>query len=187
VKCWFFVVAVLATGCGSATLTAEGELAAATFLVEAPAAGVVVVGNDRFADTGDENRLDVLVPGGDATVVSLYPSTPVPEPFAFVRDPLRAGGVDSMLGSAETVVAVVFPLIDRTPGGRALVGSLVALDGGGEVIDTDWDDASDEAVASLVRWGREQGLAPLETLHLAVRGLGGDDSGRAQEAAAFLR
>ncbi|HSJ28979.1 MAG TPA: hypothetical protein VLB67_12290 [Acidimicrobiia bacterium] len=183
---WVVGVALVATGCGASGASAEGEMAAATFLVEASAGGVVVAGNDRFANTGDENRLDVIVPGEGATVLAIHPSTPVPEPFAFVRDPLRAGGVETVLASADTIVAVVLPLIDRTPGGRVLVGSLIALDGRGEVVGTDYDDVSDQAIAALVRWGSEQGLTPLESLHLAVRGLGGDDDERAQEAAAFL-
>ncbi|MEX0756979.1 MAG: hypothetical protein WD532_06680 [Acidimicrobiia bacterium] len=52
---------------------------------------------------------------------------------------------------------------------------------------TDWGDDSDAAVAALVAWGAEQGMSALQTIELAARGLGGDDSTDAQTAADFLR
>lgn len=181
------LVALALGACGGG-LAAEGEIAAATFLVDVDAADLEVVGRDRLAaGSGDEDRLDVLRPTPDAEIRSLYRSTPMPNPFEFVRDPLSAGGVDVFLESADRIVAVVYPLIDSTPGGRVLAATLVALDSEGEVVATDWDDDSDAAVAALVDWGAAQGFDVLETLELAFRGLGGDESVPAQTAADFFR
>lgn len=179
--------ALVLAACGGG-LAAEGEIAAATFLVDVPVEGLEVVGRDRLAaGAGDEDRLDVLRPSTDAEIRSLYQSAPVPEPFEFVRDPLAAGGIDVFLQSADRIIAVVYPLIDPTPGGRVLAASLVALDTEGRVVGADWDEDSTAAVAALVDWGAPQGFDALETLELAFRGLGGDESVPAQTAADFLR
>ena len=180
------VVSLLAA-CGSGGGAAEAELAASTFLVEFATADLEVVGRDRLADTGEENRLDVLRPGGTMEIVPIHSGTPIPDPFEFVRDPLSSGGIDSVLSETESVIAVLFPLIDPTPGGRVLTGSLIGFGSGGNLVYTDWDDGSFEAVSELLAWGAEQGLEPLETLELAVRGLGGSTIADATTAANFLR
>lgn len=181
------VAALALAACGGGDLAAEGGIAAATFLVEGAATDFEVVGVDRAAGRGDENRLDVVRPTVTARRIDLYPSAPVPEPFEFVRDPLAAGGIDRMLVSAERVVAVVHPLIDRTPNGRVLTGSLVAIGADGTVVGTDWDDGSDAAVRELVAWGRENGWDPLTTLELAAAGLRDPTAaGDARTAADFL-
>ncbi|MEX2279022.1 MAG: hypothetical protein WEA76_02930 [Acidimicrobiia bacterium] len=181
------VLAVAVAACGGGSGAAEAAIAASTFLVAVDADGLEVAGRDRLAGGGDEARLDVLAPDATAEIVSLYPSAPVPEPFEFVRDPLSSGGIGTFLASADRVVAVVFPLIDVTPDGRVLSGSLIALGGDGTVVGTDWGDDSDAAVAALVAWGSNQGMSALQTIELAARGLGGDDSSAAQTAADFLR
>ncbi|HVR33275.1 MAG TPA: hypothetical protein VMS74_11295 [Acidimicrobiia bacterium] len=173
--------------CGGGGIAAEAGIAAATFLVDVPADELEIGGRDRPAGTGDEDRLDVLLPGLSAEIVAIYPSTPRPEPFEFVRDPLSAGGVERLLDGADRVVAVVYPLVDRTPGGRVLTGSLIVVSAEGAVIATDWDDASDQAIRNLVEWGRGVDLTALQTIELAVRGLAGSDSSDAQTAADFLR
>jgi len=180
-------VGLVLGACGGGGIAAEAEIAAATFLVDVPADELEVGGRDRPAGTGDEDRLDVLLTGPSAEIVALYPSTPRPEPFEFVRDPLSAGGVERILDGAARVVAVVYPLIDRTPGGRVLTGNLIAVSAEGAVIATDWDDASDQAIRSLVEWGRGEGLTALQTIELAVRGLVGSEAPDARTAADFLR
>lgn len=183
----FVILAVAVAACGGGSGAAEGAIAASTFLVSVDADGLEVAGRDRLAGGGDEARLDVLAPDATAEIVSLYPSTPVPEPFEFVRDPLSSGGIETLLASADTVVAVIYPLIDRTPDGRVLTGSLIAVGADGTVVGTDWGDDSDAAVAALVAWGSEQGMSAFQSIELAARGLGGDDSSDSQTAADFLR
>lgn len=180
------VVSVLAA-CSSGSGAAEAELGASTFLVEVAAADLEVVGRDRLANTGEENRLDVLRPGGSMEIVTIHSGTPVPDPFEFVRDPLSSGGIDPVLAGSERLIAVLFPLIDTTPGGRVLTGSLIGFGPGGNLAHTDWDDGSFEAVSELLAWGAEQGFEPLGTLELAVRGLGGSTDPNAATAADFLR
>jgi hypothetical protein len=182
------VVAAVAA-CGGGTNAAGSEMAAATFLVEFVADDLVLAGRDRLAGTGEENRLDVLRPAGEIEIVPIHAGTPVPDPFEFVRDPLAPGGIDSVLDSSERIVAVVYPLIDRTPGGRVLAASLIGIGAGGNLAHTDWDEESTQRVADLLAWGADRGLDPLPTLELAVRGLsGGDDAPEgADEAAGFLR
>ncbi|MFP5331648.1 MAG: hypothetical protein ACLGHX_04710 [Acidimicrobiia bacterium] len=176
----------LVSGCGSATLQAEAELAAATFLVEVSASDVAVVDRDRQAGTGEENRLDVVRPGGTMEIITIHSGTPVPDPFEFVRDPLGRGSLEPVLADSERVIVVIFPLIEPTPGGRVLSGSLIGFGPGGNLVHTDWDDESFEAVNALLAWGAEQGRGPLATLELAVRGLGGSSDPAATTAADFL-
>lgn len=180
------VVLLVACG-GSSGGAAEPELAAATFLVEVDSESMTVTGRDRLAGTGDENRLDVLRPDGEMRIVTIHSGTPVPEPFEFVRDPLGPGPVQPLLDSTDRVVAVVYPLIDRTPGGRVLAASLIGLGAGGNLVHSDWDEASFEALSALFAWGGDQGLDPLAALEQAVRGLGGSSDPTATTAAAFLR
>ena len=181
------VAASLVVACGSSGEAAEAELAAATFLVEVASDDLEVVDRDRLANTGEENRLDVLRPGGAMEIVTIHSGTPVPEPFEFVRDPLSSGGIDPVLAESERLIAVIFPLIDPTPGGRVLTGSLIGFGPGGNLVHTDWDDGSFEAVGELLAWGADQGLGPLQTLELAARGLGGSTDPDATTAATFLR
>ena len=178
-------VLVLATACGGPG-AAQGELSAATFLVEFGANEVEVVGRDRLVNSGTEDRIDVLRPGGDMTIVPIHPNTPLPEPFEFVRDPLSAGPVDPLLDDAERLIAVINPLVDRTPGGRVLAGSLITFSPGGNLVHSDWDDDDRTRLADLLAWGAEEGLDPLATIELAVRGLGGEDGSRAQTAASYF-
>lgn len=183
------LMAVIVTACGG-TSAVEGELAAATFLVEAQSADVEVVGNDRIAAAGGtEERLEVVRPSRSMTIVSIHSGTPVPEPFEFVRDPLATGGVTPVLEGSERVIAVLHPLVDPTPGGRVLAGSLIAFGPGGNLVHTDWDDEEASRVSDLLAWGADRGLDPLESLELAVRGLGavGEIPAEANEAADFFR
>lgn len=178
-------VLVLVAACAGPG-AAQGELSATTFLVDFGANEVEVVGRDRLENSGTEDRLDVLRPGGGMTIVPIHPTTPVPEPFEFVRDPLSAGPVEPLLDDAERVIAVINPLVDRTPGGRVLAGSIVTFGPGGNLLHVDWDDDDRTRLADLLAWGTEKGLDPLATIELAVRGLGGDDGSEAQVAASYF-
>lgn len=183
-----WLVLLLLVACGRGGTGVEAEVAATTFLVTMPADQLEVVGRDRLAvGAGDEDRLEVIRAPAGADLISIYPATPVPEPFEFVRNPLAAGAVETVLASADRVVAVLYPLIDSTPGGRVLAGSLVALGPDGRVVGTDWNDAGTAAIAALVDWGNDRNMDAAAALQLAVAGLGGDDSPAAAEAADFLR
>jgi hypothetical protein len=166
---------------------AEGELSAATFLVGVAADDIEVVGADRLVNSGTEDRIDVLRPGGDMTIVPIHSNTPVPEPFEFVRDPLSAGPVVPLLDDAEQVIAVIYPLVDRTPGGRVLAGSIITFGPGGTLLHADWGEDDRTRLVDLIAWGAERGLDPLAAVEFAVRGLGGDDGSEAQTAASFFR
>lgn len=181
------MVASVLVACGSSGGAAEAELAASTFLVEVASADLAVVDRDRLAGTGEENRLDVLRPGGSMEIVTIHSGTPVPEPFEFVRDPLSSGGIDPVLAESERLIVVIVPLIDSTPGGRVLSGSLIGFGPGGNLVHTDWDDGSYEGVSNLLAWGADQGIDPLGALELAVLGLGGSTDPNATTAATFLR
>lgn len=175
----------LVVACGGSG-AAQGELSAATFLVDVAADEVEIIGRDRLVNSGTEDRLDVLRPGGAMTIVPIHPNTPVPEPFEFVRDPVSAGPVDPLLDDAERVIAVINPLVDRTPGGRVLAGSIMTFGPGGNLLHVDWDDDDRTRLADLLAWGGERGLDPLATLELAIRGLGGSDGSEAQTAASYF-
>jgi hypothetical protein len=182
------LVALVVGACGGGSSGVEIEVAAATFIVSAPADQVEIVGRDRLAvGAGDEDRLDVLRLPESAEIIVVYPSSSVPEPFEFLRNPLLAGGVIPVLESADQIVAVVYPLLDMTPGGRFLSGVLIAIGPDGTVVGTDWDNNGDAAVAELVAWGAERGIDAPGALRLAVAGLTGDDSPDARTAADFLR
>lgn len=177
------------SACGGAPAV-QGEMAAATFLVEVATADLEVVGRDRLATAGgSEDRLEVLRPSAAMTIVPIHSSTPVPDPFEFVRDPLSTGAAGPVLEGSERVIIVLHPLIDATPGGRVLAGSLIGFGSGGNVVQTDWDADGDQRIADLLAWGADRGLQPLQTLELAVRGLGqtGGLPAGADEAGDFLR
>lgn len=150
-----------------------GDLAAATFVVSFPSTGAEVVAHDRIANTTEtENRLDVIRPSGDPLVISpVYASTPQPDPFEFIRNPLTKGSLAAFLEGTTTVVAVVYPLVDPTPNGRVLAASLIGLDASGQVVLTDWDAEGDRRITALMAWGAEQGLSPVDTIQKAIAGL----------------
>ncbi len=182
------LVALVVGACGGGSSGVELEVAAATFIASAPADQVEVVARDRLAvGAGDEDRLDVLRMPASADLIVVYPSSSVPEPFEFLRNPLLSGGVTPVLESADQIVAVVYPLLDVSPGGRSLSGVLIAIGPDGAVVGTDWDNKGDAAVADLVAWGAERGIDAPGALRLAVAGLTGDDSPDARTAADFLR
>lgn len=179
-------LALVAACGGGGTSEVEAELAAATFVVEFPASSAVSIGKDRAATASEiENRLDVIQPGADAVIESIYDTDP-PAPFEFVRDPLDTGSLVAFVEGADRVVAVLYPLINPTPNGRVLSGRLVAVDPDGSVLRTDFDDDGDAAVADLVDWGRELGIEPGRALALAVDGINGRGDARADEAASVL-
>ncbi len=181
-------IGLLVAACGGGATLFEGEMAAATFVVVMSPFEVTVTGSDRFAvGAGDEDRLDVLQLAESASIRPIYAATPTPEPFEFVRDPLAAGPIAPVLASADQLVAVLYPLVDPTPGGRVLSGALIALGGDGALLGTDWGEVADARMTELLAWAADRGIEPGRAVELAVRGLGGDDSSDAREAASFIR
>jgi hypothetical protein len=182
------VLALSVAACGGGPSLFEGEMAAATIVVAMTAADAELVARDRYAvGSGDEDRLDVIRVGGAASVRPIYDSVPVPDPFEFVRDPLTAGPAAPVLDSATQIIVVLYPLVDRTPGGRVLSGSLIALGPDGSLLGADWDDDADRRVEALLAWAASRGIEPARAVELAIRGLGGDESADAQQAAGFVR
>lgn len=179
------VCALVACG-GSGQSDVEGELAAATFVVEFPASEAVSSAKDRLANTSEiENRLDVIRPSTPSTEAVFDTDPPVP--FEFVRDPLNSGSLPAFVQGAERVIAILHPLINPTPNGRVLSGRLVAFDASGVVLRTDFDDDGDARVDALVEWGAGIGVSALEALALAADGLNDRGDDLAAAAAAVLR
>ncbi len=177
----------LLVACGGEGGTLRSDLLAATAVMAAPAAELVMEGRDISGDVIDpvnaQPRLEVFrLVFGD--VVFLQGATAPAGDLVFSRDPLAQGPSDPLLAQASTVVAVIRPLITPTVGGVVFDAWLIALDEGGRVVASDWDGAEHETLVRLLASGED----PLEILAAAVEALAARQLGRpvAPEATGIL-
>ena len=188
------VVSLVAPACSGVSSQPETDLPAVTRVLEVPIESLAVIGKDAeafVADTpGDEEeRLDRMsVALDDAAVVDVFEGAAPPEPrIVFVRDPLSKGSIDEFLVGTQTVVVVLRPLLDPTRRGAEFDAWLIALDGSGSMLRSDWEGDGAERIGALMEWAVGSGIGPAEAVAWAARGLAGVSTDpRAEEAASIV-
>ncbi len=183
-------VAVLVTACGGPSDTLEGDLAAASEVIQVPAAAVEPVARDRYGFTNSNSEATLDVFEVDASVTDRFDvfEAPRADPIEFVRNPVSLGALANVLDPAETVVVILIPLIDPTRDFRiAFDAFFVSLDSTGSVVAADYPDDAKGRLDDLFEFGRTEGYEPAEILAIAAKGVNADPpSALEQRAVAIL-
>lgn len=189
-----FAAAVALVGmlsaCGGPSDTLEGDLAAASEIIQVPAAALEPVARDRYGFTNPDSEATLDVFSVDAAAAGRFEvfEAPRADPIEFVRDPGSLGALVNVLGSAETAVVILIPLIDPTRDFLiAFDARFVSLDGSGSVSASDFSDETMERLDDLFEFGRAEGLEPAEILAIAAQGVNAEfRTAREDEAVAIL-
>jgi hypothetical protein len=178
------------SACGGPSDTLEGDLAAASEIIQVPAAAVEPVARDRygFTNPSSEPTLDVFEVGASRAERFEVFEAPRADPIEFVRNPVSLGALANVLDPADTVVVILIPLIDPTRDFRiAFDAFFVSIDGSGSVVAADYTDDTRDRLNELFEFGRNEGYRPAEILAIAARGVNADPpSALEQETVAIL-
>jgi hypothetical protein len=179
----------LVSGCGGPSDTLEGDLAAASEVIEVPVAAVEPVARDRygFTNANSEPTLDVF--SIDASTAERFDvfEAPRADPIEFVRNPVSLGALGKVLDPAETVVAILIPLIDPTRDfAVGFDAFFISLDAAGQVVAADYPDDTRERLGDLFEFGRGEGHPPAEILAIAARGVNADPPSPLEEDAVAI-
>ncbi len=180
----------LLSACGGPSDTLEGDLAAASEIIQAPSVAVEPVARDRygFTNPSSEATLDVFeVDASQAERFEVF-EAPRADPIEFVRNPVSLGALANVLDPAETVVVILIPLIDPTRDFRVGFDAFfVSIDGSGSVVAADYTDDTRDRLSELFEFGRNEGYEPGEILAIAAQGVNADPpSALEQETVAIL-
>ena len=180
-------VAVLVSACGGPSDTLEGDLAAASEIIQVPAVALEPVARDRYGFTNPDSEatLDVFEVNAAAAGRFEVFEAPRADPIEFVRNPVSLGALVNVLDSAETVVVILIPLIDPTRDFRiAFDARFISLDGA--VVASDFSDETMERLDDLFEFGRAEGLDPAEILAIAAQGVNADPPAAFEEEAVAI-
>lgn len=185
------MVTGLVAACGAETDSIEGDLAAASEVIEAPAAAMEPVGRDRygFTSANAEATIDVFeVEAADASRFEVF-SAPRDDVIEFVRNPVSRGALANVLDPADSLVVILIPLLDPTRDFRVDFDAFfIALDESGAVVASDYSETTTERLDELFDLGRGSGLEPAEMLALTARAINAESpTGLESEALAILR
>lgn len=167
----------LLTGCGGRSDTLEGDLAAASEIIQAPVGAVEPVARDRYGFTSPSSEATLDVFEVDASLVDRFEvfDAPRADPIEFVRNPLSLGAVANVLDPADSLVVILIPLIDPTRDFRVGFDAFfIALDGSGSVVATDYPEETGDRLGRLFEFGRAEGYEPAEILAIAAQGVNAD-------------
>ena len=167
----------LLSGCGGRTDTLETDLAAASEIIEVPAAAVQPVARDRYGFTSPNSEATLDVFEVDASLADRFDvfEAPRADLIEFVRNPVSLGALANVLGPADTVVVILIPLLDPTRDFRVGFDAFfIALDPSGTVVATDYPEETGDRLDRLFEFGRAEGYEPAEVLALAARGVNAD-------------
>lgn len=167
------LIALLAA-CGGPSDTLEGDLAAASEIIQLPAAAAEPIGRDRYGFTNPSSEATIDVFSVDASVAQRFEvfDAPRADPIEFVRNPVSLGALANVLDPADTLVVILIPLIDPTRDFSVdFDGFLIALDSTGTVVATDYPDDTGQRLDQLFEFGRSEGREPAEILAIAARGV----------------
>jgi hypothetical protein len=183
------VVGLLAA-CGGLSDSLEGDLGAASEVIQVPAEAVEPVARDRYGFTSPNSEATLDVFAVDASSAQRFDvfEAPRADPIDFVRNPVSLGALANVLDPAETVVVILIPLIDPTQDlGVGFDGFFIALDGAGTVVAADYPEETVERLDQLFEFGRSEGLQPAEILAIAAQGVNAEaPTARESEAVAIL-
>jgi hypothetical protein len=175
--------------CGGPSDTLEGDLAAASEIIQVPAEAAEPVARDRygFTNPSSEPTLDVFEVGASAAQRFEVFDAPRADPIEFVRNPVSLGALASVLDPADTVVVILIPLIDPTRDfGIGFDAFFVSLDGAGSVVAADYPEDARNRLDELFEFGRGEGLQPAEILAIAAQGVNADPPSALQQEAVTI-
>ncbi len=167
----------LLVACGGPSDTLEGDLAAASEIIEVPAAAAEPVARDRYGFTNPNSEPTLDVFEVEASVAERFDvfEAPRADPIEFVRNPVSLGALANVLDPAETVVVILIPLIDPTRDfGVGFDAFFVSLDPSGGVVAADYPEDAVERLDQLFEFGRTEGYEPAEILAIAAQGVNAD-------------
>lgn len=174
------------TACGGPSDTLEGDLAAASEIIQIPASAAEPVARDRYGFTNPDSEATLDVFEVDASTAQRFDvfDAPRADPIEFVRNPVSRGASANVLEPAETVVVILIPLIDPTRDfGVGFDAFFVSLDAAGSVVASDYPDDTGERLQQLFEFGRSEGHQPAEILAIAARGLNADPPSPSEDEA----
>ena len=167
----------LLTACGGRSDTLEGDLAAASEIIEVRAAAVEPVARDRYGFTSPNSEATLDVFEVDASLAERFEvfEAPRSDPIEFVRNPVSLGALANVLDVADSLVVILIPLIDETRDFRVGFDAFfIALDATGRVVATDYPDDTGGRLEQLFEFGRIEGYGPAEILRVAAVGVNAD-------------
>lgn len=176
VATWLALIGLL-SACGGSSDSLEGDLAAASEIIQIPAAAAEPVARDRYGFTNPNSEATIDVFAVDASVAERFEvfEAPRADPIEFVRNPVSLGALANVLDPAETIVVILIPLIDQTRDfGVDFDAFFVSLDASGSVVASDYSADSMDRLDGLFDFGRTEGLEPAEILAITARGLNAD-------------
>ena len=172
-----FAVVGLLSACGGRSDTLEGDLAAASEIIQVPAAAVEPVALDRYGFTSPNAEATIDVFEVDASLAERFEvfEAPRADPIEFVRNPVSLGALANVLDPAETIVVILIPLIDVTRDFRVGFDAFfISLDPAGGVVASDYSEDTGDRLDQLFEFGRAEGYEPAEILAVAAQGVNAD-------------
>ena len=167
----------LLTACGGRSDSLEGDLGAASEILQVPATALEPVARDRYGFTSPNSEPTIDVFEVDATQAQRFDvfEAPRSDPIEFVRNPVSLGALANVLDPAETMVVILIPLIDQTQDfGVGFDAFFISLDATGRVVASDYPDDTGDLLGRLFEFGRAEGYQPAEILAIAAKGVNAD-------------
>jgi hypothetical protein len=185
------VVFGILAACGGETDSIEGDLAAASEIVEIPVSAAAPTGRDRYGFTNSNSEATIDVFEVEAALAARFDVFEAPrgEVIRFVRNPVSRGALAGVLEGSDSVVAILIPLLDPTRDfGVDFDAFFISLDASGSVIASDYTETTNARLDALFDFGRAEGLAPAEVLALTARAINADTlTNLESEAVGLLR
>ncbi|HEY5651192.1 MAG TPA: hypothetical protein VIW46_07050 [Acidimicrobiia bacterium] len=181
----------VAVACGGESDTIEGDLAAASEIVQIPASAAEPIKRDRYGFTSPSAEATIDVFDVDAAQASRFDvfTAPRGESIRFVRNPVSRGPLTGVLDAADSLVIVLIPLLDPTRDfGVEFDAFFIALDASGAVVASDYESSTNSRLDALFRLGRGAGLEAGEILAITAQAVNAENpSGIEAEALSILR
>lgn len=181
----------VAVACGGGSDTIEGDLAAASEIIQVSAALVEPIGRDRYGFTSPNAEATIDVFEVEADQVDRFDifTAPRSDSIRFVRNPVSQGPLTGVLDPADSLVIVLIPLLDPTRDfGVDFDAFFISLDASGAVVASDFTASTNTRLDGLFDLGRTSGLEPAEILAISARAVNTDSpAGIEAEALSVLR
>lgn len=184
------LLTVAVAGCGNDRVQIESDLGAATEVIQAPVALLEPFGADEYGYVNSQELTisAFLVASHDVARFGTYLEPADVASIGFVRNPVARGAMSPLVDVSDSVVVVLIPLLDPTRVNQfQLDAALIGIDGDGNLVGSDYDEATERRLQALFEWARDQGFGPAESLASAARGIVGTDATATDiEAASIL-
>jgi hypothetical protein len=177
--------------CGGEADTIEGDLAAASEIIQVQASVAEPIGRDRYGFTNPNSEATIDVFEMDAAQASRFDvfTAPRSDSIRFVRNPVSHGPVAGVLDPADSLVIILIPLLDPTRDFLVDFDAFfISLDASGAVVASDYPDSTNATFDSLFDLGRREDLEPGEILAITAQAINAETPvGIEAEALSILR